>query len=281
MKTIDNLIERIDGFPTLPTIYTSMLEVTSNPRSTVQDLANVVMKDQVSVTKLLKIVNSSLYGIQTRITTVTQAVFFLGFQEVKNIILALSILDIVSKIQKKGNINIVGMWEHSIAVGVITRIIGVELGIKDLENYFIAGLIHDIGKLFFVAEFTKEYGDLQQKAKENNLNIAQCEKVVFGAHHDYVGELIATKWKLPQIFKNAIKYHNVGIVDGKIDQLIACVHLANATATLLELGDPGDNIIKTPNFEVWNTFSFPNGFFRKLYDPIMNAFMQASSILKL
>ena len=90
MLDIKVLIAKIDSFPTLPTIYTSLLEATSNPRSTIQDVANVLMQDQSSVTKLLKVVNSPLYGLSSKITSVSQAIMFLGFTEVKNIVLVIS-----------------------------------------------------------------------------------------------------------------------------------------------------------------------------------------------
>jgi HD-like signal output (HDOD) protein len=278
MQALELLINKVDSFPTLPTIYTSLLEATSNPRSTVQDVANILMQDQSSVSKLLKVINSPLYGLSSKITSISQAIMLLGFTEVKNVILALSIVDLFSSTNKDLAVNMVEMWKHSIAVGVISRILGVNLKVGIVENYFVAGLIHDIGKLFFITTFKENYVQVVQKAREDNASLYDYEQKVFGMNHDTVGELLANKWDLPECLTVAIKYHHSG-ADGKLDALASCVHLANIMAKCMNLGESFETTINQPNFEIWNTLNFSNGVLTSLYDQITEAFNQSASIL--
>lgn len=279
MLDIKVLIAKIDSFPTLPTIYTSLLEATSNPRSTIQDVANVLMQDQSSVTKLLKVVNSPLYGLSSKITSVSQAIMFLGFTEVKNIVLALSIIDLFAASTKELIQYMVDMWKHSIAVGVITRHLGVNLKVGNVENYFIAGLIHDIGKLFFITTFNETYIKLLDKVKEDSADLHTYEKKIFSVNHDEAGVLLAKKWDLPENLIGGIKYHHNTLSFVKPDKLSACVHLANVLAKCMNLGESFETEIAQPNFEIWNILNFPTGTFLSLSDSIIEAYNQSSSIL--
>ena len=152
MDIISRILKSVEDFPTLPTVYTALSDVMANPRSTTQDAANVIMRDQSAASKVLKTANSPLYGFRGRIDTISQAIFHIGFEEVRNLVIAISIMDIFKNTKLSLSYNPVELWKHSIAVGVITKLIGKELGVKNLENYFLAGILHDIGKLLFLNE---------------------------------------------------------------------------------------------------------------------------------
>lgn len=268
-------------FPTLPTIYTSLMKVMSNPRSSIQDLSDVILKDQASVTKLLRVVNSSLFGLQGKITSVNQAIFYLGFNEVKNLLLALSVMEIFDKINKSEQFNIIDLWKHSIAVGVISKLIATKLKIKDSENYFIAGIIHDIGKLFFINFFADTYFKVIEKSKINCLDLSKTETEIFGMSHDVVGAELAKKWSLPTELVNTIEYHSRGKVAGKTDTLLSTVHLSDIISNIMQLGDSGRAFVGQPNFEIWNYLNLPADSFKNMYDEICSAYVSATTILQL
>jgi putative nucleotidyltransferase with HDIG domain len=278
---VNYYLYKSNQFPTLPTIYTSLIDVMSNPRSSIQDLADVIMKDQASVVKLLKVVNSSLFGIKGRINTVNQAIFYLGFNEVKNLLLALSVMNIFEKINHTNKFNIVDLWKHSIAVGVISRIIAIKLNIKVTENFFIAGIIHDIGKLFFIHFFDDLYSEIVDKAQTTKRNISDLEIEVFGISHEKIGAELAKKWNLPLDLKNVIEFHEQGQIGNKSDVLLSCIHISNIIATMLQLGFSGDSEIPEPTFEIWNYLNLPSGSFQNMYESINSGFVSANNILSL
>lgn len=257
------------------------MQVMSNPRSSIQDLADVIMKDQASVVKLLKVVNSSLYGLQGKITTVNQAIFYLGFNEVKNLLLALSVMDIFDKVKKSDKFNIVDLWKHSISVAVVSRLIATRLNVKETENFFIAGIIHDIGKLFYIHFFAEEYYNVIEKAKSQKIPLSDVEIEVFGLSHEIVGAELAKKWSLPPILINSIEYHERGKNNNKTDLLLATVHISNLISNMIKLGDSEQGYINEPAFEVWNLINLPAGSFKDMYDDIQSAYQAATSILQL
>ncbi|MGB9701242.1 MAG: HDOD domain-containing protein [Candidatus Kapaibacteriota bacterium] len=279
MKNYQELISKIHDFPTLPTIYSSLLETISNPLSTVQDVANIISKDQASTVKLIKVVNSPLYGIATKVDTVTQAIFYLGFNEVKNIILALSILKLFNDTKSFTYFNIIDLWKHSIAVGIITRILGQKIGVVNLENYFVAGLLHDIGKLIFYRIIGDDYPKLLSYNYNNNLVLYETERKELGITHEIAGELIANQWKLPHSITQAIKSHSTFRTDGNSDTILACVHLANIIANLLMLGNSGSNLVAQPNYNVWNYINLSSGSFKEMFQEIIDSYNKSIEIL--
>ena len=276
---IQTIIDQVDEFPTLPTIYSTLIDIMSNPRSSVNDVASVIEKDQASAVKVLKAVNSSIYGLQVRVSSISQAIFHIGFNEVKNLLITLALIKMFEKTKSNNSFNVVDFWKHSIAVGVISRILGQVIGVKKLEDFFISGIVHDIGKLFFLNFFNEAYTNTIDIVFEQNLSLRQSELKLHGVSHNIVGELLAAKWKLPDPIRNAIKFHNSGAVNGKYDPLVACVHVADIVARFMKLGNPGDNIIPQPYFDVWNEMKIPNNTFVGLIPKIMSDYNQSTSIL--
>ena len=281
MSVLNNIIARADEFPTLPTIYTALSDVIANPRSTAADMSAIISEDQASAAKVLKAANSPIYGYRGKISTITQAIVYIGFQEVRNMIIAMGIIDIFQKSKTNLPINPVDFWRHSIAVGTITRLIGKSLGITNLENYFLAGILHDIGKLLFFKFIPEQYTKAVNYAIENNLTAREAENEVLGVNHIVAGELLADKWKLPQSLRDSIRYHVVGRVENNNNQLVASVHIANTIATLLELGQSGEDVVAPPNQEAWKTLALPDNFWTKNYNNLLLEYDSAVSIFLL
>ena len=281
MVSLDSMADKIGDFPTLPTIYTSLLEILSNPRSTVQDVANIILKDQASTLKILKIVNSVSYGLQSRVDTISQAIFYIGFSEIKNIVLTLSVIDVFSNTKSLTHFSIVDFWKHSIAVGIISKKLGKLIGIKNTENFFLAGIVHDIGKLFFINTFTDEYNKIVKYAHDNKLIIYEAENNIYGFNHMDIGEMLADKWQLPATINHAIKYHHSKNIGEGTPDLTLCVHLADVIARIMELGNPGDNIVYPPCEEIWNVLKIPPDTFAKMYNSIISEYRQSVGILLL
>ncbi len=278
MDIFEKIIRSVDDFPTLPTIFSALAEVMTDPRSTFSDAANVISRDQASAMKILKVANSAFYGFPGKIDTISQAIFYIGFEEVKNIIITISIWDIFKSSSSHSGFNIVDLWKHSIGVGVASRTIAKTIKAENVENCFIAGIIHDIGKLLFIRYLGNEYIKVIDFACENNLNIRDAESDMLGITHTIAGELIGEKWKMPLNIKNAIRYHYSGMVNGKVHDLSAIVHIANIVVRMMQLGNPGDYIIPEPYPEVLEYLKIPHNCF-SLIVPEIDLFYQESLVL--
>lgn len=281
MDMITKIIQGVDSFPTLPTIYQALSDVIANPRSTTDDAAHVIQQDQACTSKILQTANSPIYSIHGKVDSISNAIFYIGFEEVKNLVIALSILDLFKKTESTDFFNPIDLWKHSIGVGVTTKIIGDYFGIKKVGNYFVSGIMHDIGKLFFIRYFHQEYGKVSSYAMENKITMREAETQKMGISHTNVGGLLCDKWKLPPSIKNAIKNHHTGIVGGKVDSLTGCVHIANIFAKILEFGNSGDQIIQQSNFEVLNSLSINNEMFTNILPKINIDYETSLTLFKL
>ncbi len=261
MNLVDKICERIYSLPTLPTVYSTLTELVENPRTTPEDAARVIANDQASAFKVLRSANSAFYGLHGHIDTISQAIIHLGFNEVKNLVAAISIINVFSKNNMLGNFRPVDFWAHSIGVGIITRYIGQVTGHENVENFFLAGILHDIGKLIFVEHAKNEYVEALTLAEEKGISIKDAEMTVLGLDHTFAGGLLADKWKIPESIKNAIHYHHSGIVGDQQNILVASVHVANICAKLFNMGFSGDTIIPQPNYKVWDILNLPENAF--------------------
>lgn len=281
MKKYIDLVDKINDFPTLPTIYNSLLVVMQNPRSTIQDIANVISGDQVVALRILKVTNSSLFAFSKKIDSIIDAVSLLGQNEVKNIVLSLSVMKIFKQTQSISNFNIVDLWRHSIAVGVIAKHLGEVSGLINTDNFFISGIVHDFGKLFFLRVAPEEYFNAIDYAQKNRVSLSNSEKITFGITHNSIGGMLAKKWQLPNNIAEVINYHNAKRLNYYNNRQIAFVQLANIIANMLELGNSGYQIVDEPSFDIWKYLNLAPGVLEDMYSTIIEKFNQSAQILSL
>jgi putative nucleotidyltransferase with HDIG domain len=277
--TITSILAEVEDFPTLPTIYTSLLELMANPRTTVHQLADMVATDPACALKLLKTVNSSLYRIQGKVNSISEAIFHVGFNEVKQLVTAITVVNTFSGQTSTMTSSIVDLWKHSLAVGVIARIIANATNDRNGGAHYTNGLLHDIGKLFFMRTFPKEYSAILKDVNEQNSFIADAEKKQFGMDHTEVGELLARRWRLPESLCNSIRYHEEGTIHGQYNQDVAITHVADIAARMLELGNGGDRVVPRPNFDVWAGLAIPAKTFTSMRETIVRDYEQAVAVM--
>lgn len=281
MRNFDEMIARNPNIKTLPTIFTQLSNAISNPLSTIQDVVNIVIKDQTSASKLIKVVNSPVYALSTRIDTVSKAIFYLGFNEVKNIILSLSVMKLFENTKVLDYFNILDLWKHSIAVAVISRTLAAKIGVTNLENYFVSGLLHDIGKVVLFNVLGEEYAKLLRQAIDNNLELKDVEKRELGITHEIAGEILSNLWKLPPSITRVIRYHSVPGNEQEYNQLVSIVHLADIIAQILNLGNSGRYCIPQPDNTIWDIISLPKGSMKEIVSEIKLSYSDSLSILKI
>jgi HD-like signal output (HDOD) protein len=279
MDIKEKLLTKVKNLPTLPTVYSALSEAMQDPRASSDKIASIISNDQVSAFKILKVANSPFFGFRGRIDTITQAIMYLGFNEVRNIVFAISVIDFFSKDKTLLNFRPVDFWAHSIGVGIITRMIGRGVGEKNLENFFLSGILHDIGKLLFFNIIQNEYSEVLDLVESNRISIKEAEKKVLGIDHSDAGYLLADKWKLPVSLQKVISNHHIGRSNDTADLLVASVHLADIAARILELGYAGDNLVPEPNISVWEVVKLPPGFFAASRSKIMEDYEHAVHLM--
>lgn len=276
------IYDAIEEVPTLPTIYSVLSDTLVNPNANAADIAHLISSDQSASFKVLKVVNSPIYHLSSRIESISLAVLHLGFNEVRNIILALSVINLFSKKKLITSFRPVDFWKHSIGVGVITRYIGNTLQVPRPENYFLAGILHDIGKLVLFENFGDQYETVLQYAEDRKCQIIDAEREILGVDHTVAGAILAEKWKLPESVLKVIKYHHKGVSEEEKDILVAATHVADIAARIFEFGYGGDDYVQKPNPAAWDMLKLPNHFFTKSIGVLTAGFEETiNSILNL
>ncbi|MDQ7816637.1 MAG: HDOD domain-containing protein [Melioribacteraceae bacterium] len=275
MNIIDKILNSINNLPTLTTIYNQLSEAIDDEYASNQRISQLISSDQATSLKILKVANSPLFGIQGKIESINQALLFLGHTEVKNI---LSTLSIVKQFNTRGDshgLRPVDLWAHSIGVGIISRNLALISGHKKVDNYFLAGILHDIGKLIFLEFVSKEYMFAVEFAENENIPIKDAEKEILKIDHTQAGQLLAEKWKMPQYIQDVIQYHHSAQTPKGSSHLLSTVHISNIMARIMRLGFSGDNLVPQPNMMVWDEVEIEKGDLISLQEKIVNDFKNA------
>ncbi len=206
-QSLNSINARIESFPALPAIVTEIMTVTANPECCANDLMRVILPDQTMCATILKVANSAFFGIPREVGTIERAVVVLGYEEIKNIVIGKAIFSSFPKMTKETRNRVGLFWEHTFTCGLAAKIIGEHLHLSPSE-LFIAGLIHDIGKLAMFITFPDTYPILQELANHPLFNDISEERKKFAISHDQVGLLLAKKWLLPVQLVAAIGYHH-------------------------------------------------------------------------
>jgi putative nucleotidyltransferase with HDIG domain len=229
-NTILKKIDSIQSIPTLPAIAMELNTMMQDSDTSVQQLKQTLEKDQAIVPKILKLVNSSFFGLQSKISNIDHAIVLLGFNPIRNAIVSVSIIEAFANKNALKNFDITEFWTHSVAVAVLSKYLAVQIDYRSPEDAFTAGLLHDIGKLVMLQFFQDLFQTVWTSAQKNNLSFYNAEKKELPTTHTHIGAYLAGKWKLPASLTDAIRYHHS--VRQRVNDLdlLLIVHAANTIA---------------------------------------------------
>ena len=205
---LNRIIARVEDLPTLPRTVLKITELVNDPKSSARDLARIITDDQVLAARLLKLVNSSFYGFPQRISTITGAIVLLGFDAMRNLLLTTSVFDIFPNRKKASQVRQESLWDHSLGCAVGAKVLGNYLRYDKVEELFVSGLLHDIGKIVEMIFMPEAFTQINHLVREENILMITAEERILGYSHADVGKLLAERWNLPSHLVNAIAYHH-------------------------------------------------------------------------
>jgi putative nucleotidyltransferase with HDIG domain len=281
---LDRVREYIASMPSLPTTVAKVLEICNNPRTSPTDLNRVISLDPVLMGRVLKLINSAYYGIGSQITSLVRAIIMLGINTVKNLALSTAVLEKLGKGGEFRAINMEGFWRHSLAVASTARLIARRRGIDQqrIEEYFAAGLLHDIGKIPLNNVLSAEYVASMSVADRERISLFLAEKRSLDTDHSEVGGIIADAWKLDRSIGDAIRYHHSPeLHDGSNHEVLNTVIVANYYVNREEIGFSGDRYPEKPSPEVYASLSLDKGILEDISDEVNAEVEKAKIFLKL
>lgn len=238
-----------------PEVFLRLNDVVNSPRSSVMDIGNIISEDQGLTVRLLKIANSTLYGFPSKIETISQAVLIIGAKQIRDLTLATSVVRLFKGIPED-LITMDTFWRHSIACGVISRIIAGYKREPNVETFFTGGILHDIGRLIMYAKMPDECRKVLSKVAKQPQLLFKAERESFGFDHTDVGGLLLKEWKLPQKLTEAIEYHHNPDKASQYPVEAAAAHIADILAHAMQLGSSGDKYVPRVSEEAWEKLSF-------------------------
>jgi putative nucleotidyltransferase with HDIG domain len=203
-RELEIMIMTASDLPTIPVVATKVMQLIESEKATAEELAKIVASDPAVAARVLKISNSSYYGCQRQIQTLSHAIVVLGFGTLKSLIVAAS----VKQVYQPYGLTEKMLWEHSFGAGLAARIIAKETRMASEEEAFLGGLFHDIGKIIMNSMDSRQFQDVMQRCYNDGLSFEVAERQVYSYTHSEVGGLVIKKWNFPEMLMHAVLDHH-------------------------------------------------------------------------
>jgi putative nucleotidyltransferase with HDIG domain len=221
---------RLDAIPDIPTLPEVALKVNGllqDEDISIRKLSGIIEKDQAIVIKILRLVNSSFYQFKSKIESIPRAMVVLGLNTIRNAVLSVSVINVFPHTESNNGLDIKEFWRHSIAVAVVSKHLGSKTLLESPDECFIAGLLHDVGKVVLARYFVDLFAQICTLIQEEGLTFLEAEKKVAPVNHAQIGSHLAHRWQLPSALTDAIKYHHAVSRFASNLNLSMIVHMAN------------------------------------------------------
>lgn len=231
MQTAKRLINRFSDVQTLPHVAIKVNQLASSETSTMHDFEEIVRLDPVLVMRLLRLVNSSYFGLANKIESIPRAVAYLGMKALRNLVAVDAIKNLFMGKDKDDGFSRNNLWLHSATVAILAQMIAIRIFGRKGDDAFLAGILHDIGMIVedqVAGDKLREAAALYQKGSST---IIACEREAIGADHCEVGDLLTESWNISSEVREAIRLHHHDIRDNPIDSITSILQLAEFFAT--------------------------------------------------
>lgn len=231
------LVGAVDDLPTIPVVATQVIQMLDNPDVSVEEIADLMLTDQVMTARVMKLINSPVYKPAHEITSLKRALVYLGLRHIRELALTTSVLSAFDA--DSGAIELNLFWEHSFGVGMVSKIIAQKVGYADLEKAYIAGIIHDLGEVFLSNYMKGPFQDVLDKITNHDIRLYNAEAEILGTTHCEIGLSIARRWNFPEAYCEVISCHHTP-GEASVDPILcAIVNLADLFCTVRELNYGG------------------------------------------
>ena len=229
-EDLQRLVAAMQTLPSAPTLYAEVVEVAQSPHGSLDQIGEIIQRDMGMTAKILQLVNSAFFGLRREVSNLTQAICLIGLETIKTLILSVQIFRSVDQSMLPG-ISLDTLWHHSIAVGTCAKSIAQAEACKRevTERAFIAGLLHDIGKLLLAVNLPELYKQTLVLAQTEAIAAWEAEQALLNTTHAEVGAYLLGLWGLPDGIVEALAYHhNPCMCPHQAFTPLTAVHVANA-----------------------------------------------------
>lgn len=278
-EEIENKLNKIKDLTTLPVVAHNVIQLTQSPKSSALQVGDAIAQDPALSSKVLRVANSAFYGFPQKIATISSAIVILGFANIRNIVLTASIANMVPLKGGSGHFDRLDFWKHSLACGITSKLLAKRSGMKNVEEVFLWGLLHDLGKIVLDEYFKEEFACVISLAEREGILIKYAEEEIFGVDHAAVGAIVGEKWNLPQALLKVIRFHHNPPLANESMRMVALVHLSDVLCRAIGMGDGGDSKIPLINADSWKLFKCNKQLIKNLFSEMEQEIANATDFL--
>lgn len=242
-KNVEEFLKGVQQIPTLPDVYLKVKKAFEDPNISVEYLADAIRYDQALTVSILRLANSPLFGFRQKISSINQAIMLIGLREVYSLVLSVTVMGLFPMTDDENSLFPARkFWEHSLAVAIASRMLGTSMGYQSPDELFVAGLIHDIGKMIEKMYLGEKFERICRRARDEKRFFLDIEADELGFTHAEVGGILTETWKFPAFLISTTAHHHqpAKVSDPEFMDGAAVVHLADSLVRGLGIGWSGD-----------------------------------------
>ena len=248
IQTIDEILQKVQSLPPLPAAVERLCAMANDPETDIREMSRVISMDQALTARILRVANSAFYGLSRRVSTVTQAIMIVGFMGIRNLALSVTLLDFMDRVDRDSPLDGEQFWKHTLAVASLARLLALRLRLRNQEEAFTAGLLHDFGEIILMENFPEQYAKLLKRVEAGGGPLHVLEKEEFGIDHAMVGWELCKYWKIPELLAKVIANHHSspeqGISGTMEDAIDRIVRISDNLARISRIGSDGDPLVE-------------------------------------
>jgi len=254
---LNAILTKVDNIKPLPVNVTRAIKLMSDPDVDVRDVAAAIALDQALAARILKLANSAYYGFTHPASTLHEAVVRLGFRRTKTVLFTVTYSNTLNRRVSGYNLARGVLWQHSVAVAMVAQRLSQRVAYPAPDEAYIAGLLHDIGKLMIAQYYQLDWEQLLNLGESQKLMLFEVERYLYDIDHAQVGGALAHKWNLPAVLQEAIGFHHDPPAAPTAPQLAAIVHLADIICLRYGIGLTHESFLPIPNYQALALISVP------------------------
>ncbi len=250
-KDIEVLIADVLQLVSLPEVYYRLEEIITDPVMSLEDAGEIIRSDTDLTARLLRIANSAFFGFPSQIESIGRALTLIGTQQLRDLVFATSVIKAFSKLPL-GFVSMRSFWQHSIACGATARVIATWRREPNIERYYVAGLLHDIGRLVLYIKSPAMMTEIFSAREAQKELLFRLEEEVLGYNHAAVGGALLQAWGIPQALIEPVELHHTPEASHRCPVETAVVHVADVLVNGLRIGTSGEGFVPPLNEAAWN-----------------------------
>ena len=265
--TPNELVQGSIKISSLPEVFFRVNAVLNDPNSSFEDIADVISSDVSLSARLMKVVNSAFYGYPAQIDTIAHAISIIGTWQLRDLALSTTIISTFKGVSEK-HISMNSFWRHSLTCGITARLIAIQNREPNPERLFLAGILHDIGRLILFENLPAESKIIMDRFSKENKLLYQLERETIGFDHSDIGAALMEFWNLPESLREVIGFHHNPLEAQNFGYEASIIHLSDIIAKSMQAGSSGDISIPPMEPAAWDKVNIKESFLPILWDRV-------------